>query len=149
LQNPALPPPLLKVSPLLLDVILSIGNCLPIMPVEATRTLYGLVSMCLAISAHIFIAFLIPTWPLQQLALPELTTTAEISALFMCFLLTATAADVILFVVKAAAAFAPVGQTISPKSGLPDFFIPQYSPAAKNPFGPVIVLFVILNLKEL
>jgi hypothetical protein len=52
-------------------------------------------------------------------------------------------------VVKTAAAFAPVGQTISPKSSLPDFFIPQYSPAAKNPFGDVTVLFVISNLREL
>jgi hypothetical protein len=92
---------------------------------------------------------LIPTWPLQQLALPELTTTADMLALFMCFLLTVTAADTILLVVKAAAAFAPAGQTSKPKSGLPDFFMPHLTPAAKNPFGAVIVLFVILNLKEL
>jgi hypothetical protein len=57
-----------------------------------------------------------------------------------------TAAEVILFVVKTAAAFAPVGQTIRPKSRLPDFFIPQCTAEAKNPFGDVTVLFVISNL---
>jgi hypothetical protein len=129
--------------------IFFIGSCLPIMPVDATSTLCGLVSICLAVSAHIFIALLIPTRPVQAFALPELTTTAEISALFMCFLLTITAADTILLVVKAAAAFASLGQTSIAKSVLPDFLIPQYSPAAKNPFGDVIVLFATLNLREL
>jgi hypothetical protein len=62
----------------------------------------------------------------------------------MCFLLTSTAAETILFVVNAAAAVAPVGQTISPKSGLPDCFIPQLTPVAKKPFGAVIVLFAII-----
>jgi hypothetical protein len=61
----------------------------------------------------------------------------------MCFLLTSTAAETILFVVKTAAAVAPPGQTINPKSGLPDSFIPQLTPAAKNPLADVIVLFVI------
>jgi hypothetical protein len=64
----------------------------------------------------------------------------------MCFLLTSTAADTILFVVKTAAAVAPLGQTISPKSGLPDSFIPQLTPPAKNPFATVIVLFVMCAL---
>ena len=46
--------------------------------------------------------------------------------------------------VKTAAAFAPVGQTISPKSSPPDFFIPHFTPAAKNPFADVILLFAIV-----
>ena len=54
-----------------------------------------------------------------------------------------TAADPTLLVVKTAAAFTPVGQTISPKSGLPDFFTPQCIPAAKKPLGAVMVLFTI------
>jgi hypothetical protein len=70
----------------------------------------------------------------------------NLSAFYMFFV---TAADTILLVVKTAAAFAPAGQTSSPKSGLPVFFIPHLTPVAKKPFGPVIVLFVILNLKEL
>jgi hypothetical protein len=97
----------------------------------------------LAVLAHILIAFLVPAWPVQELALPELTTTAEMLGLFICSLLTCTAADVILLVVKSAAAFAPVGQTSSAKSALPDFLMPQCSPTAKKPFGDVIVLFAI------
>jgi hypothetical protein len=95
------------------------------------------------VSTHIAIAFLMPRFPVQVLAQPELTTTAKIFGLFMCFLLTSTAADTILFVVNAAAAVAPLGHTISPKSGLPDSFIPQLTPPAKNPFGAVIVSFAI------
>jgi len=64
-----------------------------------------------------------PCRPVQVFALLELTTTAETLVLFKCFLQICTAADTILFVVKTAAAFAPVGQTNIPKSGLPDFFI--------------------------
>jgi hypothetical protein len=74
---------------------------------------------------HILIAFLTPALPVQAFALPELATTAEILALFTCCLLTITAADTILFVVKTAAAFAPEGQTSNAKSGLPDLLIPQ------------------------
>jgi hypothetical protein len=48
-----------------------------------------------------------------------------------------------LLVVKTAAAFAPVGQTSSAKSDLPDFLMPQYRPAAQKPFGAVIVLFAM------
>jgi hypothetical protein len=77
------------------------------------------------------------------LALPELTTTAETLALLTCFLQICTAADTTLLVVKTAAAFTPVGQTINPKSGLPDFFTPQCNPTAKKPFGAVTVLFTI------
>jgi hypothetical protein len=80
------------------------------------------------------------------LARPELTTTAKIFGLFICFLLTSTAADTILFVVNAAAAVALVGQTISPKSILPDSFIPQLTPAARKPRGAVIALFAIYAL---
>jgi hypothetical protein len=65
----------------------------------------------------------------------------------MCFLQICTAAETTLLVVKTAAAFTPPGQTISPKSGLPDFLTPQCNPAAKNPFGEVIVLFTIVFLK--
>lgn len=67
----------------------------------------------------------------------------------MCRLLISTAAEVILLVVKTAAAFAPVGQTISPKSSPPDFLMSHLIPAAKNPRGPVIVLFVIRILLNL
>jgi hypothetical protein len=91
-------------------------------------------------------AFLIPARPVQAFALPELTTTAETLGLFTWFLQTVTAAETILLVVKTAAAFAPVGQTSSAKSGLPDFFTPQCSPAAKKPFGAVTELFVIFEL---
>jgi hypothetical protein len=63
--------------------------------------------------------------------------------LLICFLLTCTAAEVILLVVKTAAALAPVGQTSSPRSGLPDCFILQCTPAARKPFGVVIVLFLL------
>jgi hypothetical protein len=59
-------------------------------------------------------------------------------------LLTCTAAAVTLLVVKTAAARAPSGHTISPKSALPDFLTPQATPAAKKPFDPVTVLFAIL-----
>jgi hypothetical protein len=45
--------------------------------------------------------------------------------------------------VNTAAAVAPLGQTISPKSGLPDSFIPQLTPTAKNPLAAVTVTFVI------
>jgi hypothetical protein len=65
----------------------------------------------------------------------------------MCLLLISTAADTILFVVKTAAAVAPLGHTISPKSGLPDSFIPQPNPPAQNPFGAVIVSFAICTLR--
>jgi sorbitol-specific phosphotransferase system component IIBC len=61
-------------------------------------------------------------------------------------LLTSTAADTILLVVKTAAAFAPAGQTISAKSALPDFLIPQATPTAKNPCGLIIVSFLISQL---
>jgi hypothetical protein len=67
----------------------------------------------------------------------------------MCRLLTSTAAEVILLVVKTAAAFAPPGQTISPKSCLPDFFIPHFTPAARKSRGAVIVLFAICKVPEL
>jgi hypothetical protein len=60
-------------------------------------------------------------------------------------LLICTAADVILFVVNTPAAFAPLGQTINPKSNLPDFFIPHFTPDAKNPFGAVTVLLTIFK----
>jgi hypothetical protein len=58
-------------------------------------------------------------------------------------LLIVTAADTIIFVVNTAAAFAPVGHTINPKSFLPDTFIPQATPAAKNPFAAVMLLLNI------
>ena len=81
---------------------------------------------------------------IPQLFLPLFPVRPQqILALFICPLLICTAADTILLVVNTAAAFAPAGQTISPKSGLPDFFIPQRTPAAKKPLGPVIVLFTI------
>jgi hypothetical protein len=57
--------------------------------------------------------------------------------------LTVTAAETILLVVKTATVFAPLGQTSNPRSDLPDFLMPQCSPAAKKPFGEVIVLFFI------
>jgi len=62
-------------------VIFLIGNCSPITPVEATSTLCGSISICFAVSEHILIAFLIPARPVQALALPELTTTADMSEL--------------------------------------------------------------------
>jgi hypothetical protein len=80
----------------------------------------------------------------QAFALPELATTAKILALFTCCLLTITAADTILFVVKTAATFAPEGETINAKSGLPELLIPQQTPAARKPFGDVMVVFFIL-----
>jgi hypothetical protein len=95
------------------------------------------------VSEHICIAFLIPVRPVQVLALPELTTTADILALLTCSLQTRTAAETTLLVVKTAAAFAPVGQASSAKSDLPDFLTPQCKPAAKKPLGAVIVLFAI------
>jgi len=98
---------------------------------------------CRAVSAHILIALSIPSRPVQVFALPELTTTAEISLLLTCCLQTLTAAEKILLVVKTAAALAPVGQTSNPRSFLPDFLMPQRTPAAKKPFGDVIVLFFI------
>jgi len=55
----------------------------------------------------------------------------------MCSRLTCTAAEAILFVVNMAAATAPVGQTSSPKSRLPDTFTPEANPAARNPRGAV------------
>jgi hypothetical protein len=81
--------------------------------------------------------------PVQAFALPELTTTADILAVVKCFLLVSTAADTTLLVVKTAAAFAPAGQTIKPKSFFLDFLMPQAIPAARNPLGDVIVLFFI------
>ena len=85
-----------------------------------------------------------PFSPVQALALPELTTTAEILVLVTCRLQTVTAAETILLVVKTAAALAPVGQTSNPRSFLPDFLMPQGTPAAKKPLGDVIVLFFIV-----
>jgi predicted membrane protein len=64
-------------------------------------------------------------------------------ALLICRLLISTAAEVILLVVKTAAAFAPLGQMSNPKSALPDFFIPHFTPAARNPRGAVMLLFAI------
>jgi hypothetical protein len=131
-------------------VIFSIGNCFPIMPVEATRIFRGsyLVSRISvnerAVWLHIVIAFSIPFRPVQVLALPELTTTAYILELLTCSLLTWTAAETTLLVVKTAAAFAPAGHTSSAKSDLPDFLIPHCTPAAKNPSGAVIVLLTIV-----
>jgi hypothetical protein len=88
-------------------------------------------------------AFLTPCLPVQQFALPELTTTAYTLVLLICSRQICTAADWILLVVNTAAAVAPAGHTISPRSNLPDFLIPQLTPAAKNPFGAVRVLFAI------
>jgi hypothetical protein len=124
-------------------VIFLIGKGLPIMPVDATSTVCGSASIRLAVFEHILIALFIPCCPVQVFALPELTTTAETFALTRCLLQTVTAAESILLVVNTAAAFAPAGHTISPKSLLPDFFMPQLIPAARNPRGDVIVSFVI------
>jgi len=96
--------------------------------------------------AHIVIAFLIPCSPVQALALPELITAAYILGLLTCLVLIVTGDATILLVVKTAAAVAPFGQTSNAKSGLPDFFIPQCTPAAKKPFAAVIVLFIIVFL---
>ena len=93
-------------------------------------------------------AFVRPWGPVQALALPELITTAYTLGLLTCFLQMVTGAATILFVVKTAAAVVPAGQASSAKSGLPDFFIPQCTPAAKKPFAAVIVLFAILFLIE-
>jgi hypothetical protein len=51
-------------------------------------------------------------------------------------------------VVNIAAARAPFGQYTRARSGLPDFFTPQCSPVAKNPFGAVIVSLVIFCNSE-
>jgi hypothetical protein len=126
-------------------VILLIGSCSPMIPVEATKTLCGSSSICPAVLLHIFTALAIPNLPVQALALPELTTTAYTRGLLMCFLQICTAAETILFVVKTAAALAPLGQTINPKSRLPDSLIPHAVPDAKKPFGEVTVLFAILR----
>ena len=91
-------------------------------------------------------AFLWPALPVQALELPELTTTARMSLLFMCCFETATGAPKTLFVVKTAAAFAPAGQFSRARSNLPEAFIPQARPAAEKPFGAVIVLFAIVIL---
>jgi hypothetical protein len=115
------------------------------MPVDATSTICGSASIPLAVSEHILIVLFIPCCPVQVLAFPELTTTAKIPRLATCFLHTLTAAETILLVVNTAAAFAPAGHTISPKSLLPDFLIPQLIPAARNPRGDVIVSFLIIN----
>lgn len=62
-------------------VILLIGNCSPIMPVEATRISRAVCCVLsiafseLAVLLHIEIASLSPFWPVQVLALPELATT--------------------------------------------------------------------------
>jgi hypothetical protein len=138
-------------------VIFLIGNCSPIMPVEATRIFRDSSPVTRgpsdkrratsdAVLLHIVIAFSIPFRPVQVLALPELTTTAYILELPACFLQTCTAAETTLLVVKTAAEFAPVGQTSSPKSDLPDFLIPHCIAAAKKPLGAVIVLLAILCL---
>jgi hypothetical protein len=127
---------------------LAIGRFSPIIPVDAIKTLFGLTETLEATSLHIDIESFIPFWPVHALALPELTTTAEILAVFRCCLHTVTDAETILLVVKTAAALAPAGQTISPKSSLPLFLTPPAAPAAKNPFGAVIVLFAISFFPE-
>jgi hypothetical protein len=128
---------------------LAIGSFSPIIPVDAISTLFGETETLAATSLHIDIASFIPFWPVQALALPELTTTAQALALFTCCLHTVTDAETILLVVKTAAALAPVGHTISPKSRLPLFLTPPAAPAAKKPFGAVIVLFAITFRPEI
>jgi hypothetical protein len=90
-------------------------------------------------------AFVSPCAPVQALALPELITAAYTLGLLRCFLQIVTGVATILFVVKTAAAVAPAGQASSAKSGLADFFTPQCTPAAKKPFGAVILLFAIIS----
>jgi hypothetical protein len=63
------------VAALIAPVIFFMGNCLPIIPVEATRTSPDSTPNCLPVVLHIEIASAIPFLPVQALALPELTTT--------------------------------------------------------------------------
>jgi hypothetical protein len=88
-------------------------------------------------------ALLKPFLPVHALALPLLMTVAYILRLATCFLQRPTGAANTLLVVNIAAAVAPPGHEIIPRSSLPDRFTPEASPTARKPFAAVIVLFII------
>jgi hypothetical protein len=123
--------------------ILIAGSFFPIMPVEATKILLAFKPDALATEEAMIDASFKPCLPVEQLALPLLTIIALNSLFFLSLaLLIWTGAAHILLVVNLHAAFAGISDRKIAKSGLPDFFIPQFNPLAKKPKGRIAFLYI-------
>ena len=109
------------------------GRCLPMTPVEQTRTFSELVLICFATSAVIACASFSPCSPVDAFALPELMTTARMESLGTRFRETCTGAPQTWLSVKTPAAVQGVSETKSARSRfLGSSFRPQWMPAVWN-----------------
>ncbi|BAS12998.1 hypothetical protein AHiyo8_13010 [Arthrobacter sp. Hiyo8] len=117
-------------------MILSIGSCSPISPVEQTTTSEAEIPSTAATFSAVACVFWNPCGPVQALAPPEFRTTASTRPSERTWRDQCTGAAATRFEVKtAAAAFRGPSLTTRARSGFPDALMPALTPAARNPWG--------------
>src|SRR5215475_8300392 len=106
-------------------------------PVEQTKTSWGGRPRRLEVSSTVRREARSPCWPVAQLALPALTTTARMRPLdsARCFFERVTGAATTRFCVKTAAAEAGTSLDKIARSRAPVFFSPQAVAAKRKPRG--------------
>src|SRR5207247_7387674 len=82
-------------------------------------------------------AWIIPRFPVQALALPELAMMARALPDFACCMSSLTGAALTWLRVKTAATFAGTSETMSARSFLPDGLMPAERPSARKPRAAV------------
>ena len=121
--------------------ILSIGSCSPIRPVEQTKTSVAEAPSASAVFSAVVCVFWKPCGPVQALAPPEFRMTASTRPSLMTSRDQCTgAAATRLEVNTAAAAFPGPSLTTRARSGLPEVLRPAVTPAARNPWGTVMLM---------
>ena len=121
-------------------MILSMGSCSPMRPVEQTTTSEAEIPRTAATFSAVAWVFWNPCGPVQALAPPEFSTTASTRPSVTTWRDQCTGAAATRLEVKtAAAAFSGPSLTTRARSGLPDALRPALTPAARNPWGAVMV----------
>ena len=120
--------------------ILSMGSCSPIRPVEQTKTSVAEMPSTSATFSAVLWVFWKPVGPVQALAPPEFRITASTRPSETTWRDQCTGAAATRLLVKtAAAALDGPSLTTRARSGFPEAFSPAVTPAARNPWGAVMV----------
>src|ERR1700680_2785650 len=116
---------------------LSAGRGTPIMPVEDGKTSSAAMPSTLAVSVQIRLQARKPSFPVAQLAFPELTMTARTRHLDAASdeRPTTTGAATTRFCVKTAAAVVPTQASANARSARPLTFMPAFAVEKLNPLG--------------
>jgi hypothetical protein len=125
-----------RAAPAMPRITACIGSGTPITPVEATATWASETPATIAPAPCILAALSRPGRPVAAFALPEFTTTARRSSIWLRWVVSRTgAASVPELVKRAALTVRSARQTSSPRSRAPLGLIPDATPAARNPCG--------------